>query len=707
MSFAAPIWLYLTPILFLIFGAMLAYGFRRRDALLARFAASRLLDQLTEKAGLARTWIKAACILLAVVAIGFSLARPQLGVEWSERKARGLDIVFVLDSSKSMLATDQRPTRLDRAKLAIIDLIERLESDRIGLIAFAGQAFLQTPPTLDYSAFRESLDAIDPNIMTSGGSDLGNALKEATKAFPSKNNVKVVVLLTDGEDLGGNAIQAAETAHQEGIQVFAIGIGTPEGEYLKIRNEQGVEEFVRDTNGQPVRSQLDESTLQQIARITDGSYSRLSGESLDQLYRNVIATLPREERESEMQEIKIERFQWALSAALGLLVLESLIRRRRSPTIHAELAILTLLAFCPNDTQAQQTSPVANTPIESSVEPTPTATPEQAEDETPTDALTLYNNAYQSIENGDYERAANLYADALATTDDLELQQDALYNMGHATYQQGRSAYESGDPQSALEQVKKSEALFKSALEMDPSDASIQEDLDKTSKVREAIEKLIEEQKQQQQQQSEQSDDSKQDGEQSEKQQNSEQNQDSSQQDQQQDDKEKQDQQNQSQQGDQGQQDQGESGDQTNNQDKQGQQGDPSQQDQKSQESPNSENASESQQSSEESTEDQQQAQGDTPQESTKDPVDDIPQPQAGDENDEAQNQDAQQNAVPNASEGDASEAQSGASISGEPVEGMTEAEAAALLDSLRGKETLLPFIDQQRSGRNRDTRDW
>ena len=189
--------------------------------------------------------------LFAVLAIGIAHARPQLGVEWSERKARGMDIVFILDSSKSMLATDLRPTRLDRAKLAIIDLVERLEGDRIGLIAFAGQAFLQTPPTLDYSAFRESLDAIDPSIMTSGGSDLGNAIDEATKAFPSQNNVKVVVLLTDGEDLSGNAASAATRAREDGIQVFTIGIGTPEGEYLRIRNEQGIEEFVRDSSGQP------------------------------------------------------------------------------------------------------------------------------------------------------------------------------------------------------------------------------------------------------------------------------------------------------------------------------------------------------------------------------------------------------------------------------------------------------------------------
>ena len=121
----------------------------QRKHLLARFAAARLLDNLTEKASRKRTLTKAAILLLAMTLIGLALARPQYGVEWSERKSRGLDIVFILDASKSMLATDMRPTRLERAKLAALDLVERLEGDRIGLVAFASGAFLQTPPTLD------------------------------------------------------------------------------------------------------------------------------------------------------------------------------------------------------------------------------------------------------------------------------------------------------------------------------------------------------------------------------------------------------------------------------------------------------------------------------------------------------------------------------------------------------------------------------
>lgn len=668
MSFEAPVWLSLTPILFLLFGGILAYGFRRRDALLGRFAASRLLDQLTEQASLTRTWIKASCILLGVVAIGLALARPQLGVEWSERKARGLDIVFILDSSKSMLATDLRPTRLDRAKLAIIDLVERLESDRIGLVAFAGQAFLQTPPTLDYAAFRESLDAIDPGIMTSGGSDLGSAIKEATKAFPSENNVKAVVLLTDGEDLSGNAAAAAATAREDGIQVFAIGIGTPEGEYLRIRNQEGIEEFVRDSSGQPVLSKLDEGTLQAIAQATCGSYSRLSGDSLDRLYNSVLAMLPREERESELQEIHIERFQWALAAAFAFLVLDILIRRRRNAMIHASLIACAILTISPSESLGQ--------------------------DQEAPDARSSYNAAFEALTAGDYAAAIQDYEAALAQTDDRQLQRDALYNLAHANYQQGRSTYEGGDPQAALEQIKQAEALFQSAQEIDPSDTSIQPDIEQVSKVREAIEKLLDQQ--QPEDQAEQSENSEENPDQSEENEESDDSQEAEQSESEesesaeQGEESPQDQQNQ----------EGESGEENSeqsNQDQQGSQGDPSEQSSDPQNQDPSEN---------ESSDDSSQG---TEQESTEDPVDDIPQSQPGEEGEDAAEEDGQQASQPEPSEGEVSEeGQAGsASMSGDPIEGMTEAEAAALLDSLRGKEDLLPFIDQGRSGNQRDIRDW
>lgn len=661
MTFANPIWLALTPLLVLISIGLVLLGWRKRSHLLGRFAAARLLDRLTEKASAKRRLLKSALIVAAVCLLGLALARPQYGVEWSERKARGLDIVFALDSSKSMLATDLRPSRLERGKLAILDLIDRLESDRIGLVAFAGQAFLQTPPTLDYGAFRESLNATDPSILSRGGSDLGRAIEEAGKAFPSENNVKVVLLLTDGEDLGGQAIEAARAAAEDGIQIFTIGIGTPEGEYLRIRNAQGIEEFVRDNNGQPVRSQLDESGLQQIAQLTGGSYSRLGGGSLDALYDSVLSTLPREERESELQELRIDRFQWLLAAALSFLILEILIRSRRPRTSQAAALVFALFMLSPTPSEA-----------------------------------TPYNEAHAALAKGDYTRANELYTEAMQQTQDRALQRDALYNMGHATYQMGRAAYDNGDAEAALKQVRSAEKLFNSALELDPGDSAIQQDLERTRKVREAIEQFLEQQKQQQPDQEPQE---QQDSEQSEEQQDPESEKSGEQ--------ESQDSEQES--GENQQQQEADSG-----QEQQDQQGESRQEQQSGQ--PDGQEESESQESQEnagtpsgEEQASEEQANQGQPEEGE---AGETPEAASGDQ-EEAPEEERGESTEPvpqvgDPEEGEAGEEASGAAQSSDayPIEGMTLQEAQDLLDSLRGKEEILPFA-KPTPGKGRPLQDW
>lgn len=674
MTFADPVWLYLIPVLLIALGLLLAYGLKKRTFLLGRFAAERLLDRLTEEAGRSRTYVKSACILLAAGAIAFALARPQLGVEWSERKARGLDIVFIVDSSKSMLAMDLRPTRLDRAKLAVIDLVERLESDRIGLVAFAGQAFLQTPPTLDYSAFRESLDSVGPGIMTSGGSNLGFALEEAAKAFPTGNNVKVAVLLTDGEDLGGRAIAAAQAAQEDGIQIFCIGIGTPEGEYLKIENDQGIEEFLRDSDDQPVLSKLDETTLQEIARITGGSYSRLSGDSLDQLYRTVIATLPREERESELQEVRIERFQWAISVALVFLVLDILIRRRRQSATLAAVALLAGLFLSPSPAHAE-TAPAK------------------------TDARLTFNAAHEALSERDFQQAAELFEASIAGSSDTALQSDALYNLGHMHYQLGMQTYKSGDLQGALEQVKQSEAFFESTKEMKVAIDGLEDDLDRIRRVREAIEELLEQQQEQERQ--EQNDES----ENSEDEQ--QENQDSQEEEESEGDSGEQDQES----GDSGQEQENQPDDANENSESENQEGDSSEHEsQNDQSGEDSENQSDGSQSDQNETDDSSSEENGEAPESGEEQGEEPQEPETG-EQDAGEEESEQKAGSPEPGEnGDGEESggqSAAAAAAGEPVEGMTEEDAAALLDSLRGNETLLPFIDQPRGGRQTEVRDW
>jgi len=677
MTFENQIWLTLTPLIVLLFAGLFAFGLRRREALLSRFAAARLLDQLTEKASHQRTLLKAALILLAFALIGISLARPQYGVDWIERKARGLDIVFVLDSSKSMLATDLRPTRLDRAKLAIIDLVKRLESDRIGLVAFAGNAFLQTPPTLDYAAFRENLDAIGYSSISRGGSDIGRAIREAAKAFPKDNSFKVVVLLTDGEDQQQDAITAAREVADDGIKVYTIGIGTPEGDYLKISNAQGDDEFIRDSSGQPVRSQLDETTLQKIAQLTGGSYSRLSDQSLNTLYNSVLATLPREERQSELQEARIERYQWTLSIACILTVVEIFIRRRSNLSLSL-LFLLSASSVCTPIRSEAQDLPAKE--IQELPMPVAEDTPEILAEAPETDPRILYNQAHHQLTTGNYEQATQLFEQAIEHSTQRSLQRDALYNMAHASNQIGETALQAQDFEGAIERWKQAEALFRSANEIDTTDANSLEDAAATAARRTALEDLLKQQEQQEQssqedeQEQQESEDSS-DSEEGEDNQESSDGEDSS--------------------GD----DQKQSEDsQTADEDSEPEQG-------------QSSDASDQQSESEGEGSESDGQSGEQESESTRNPAEDMEQQtedaadRAGSENEALSAEDLPAN------QATAAEAGSDDEAAEMTVQGMSISEAQDLLDSLRGEERLLPFSEPseatRRSNSQSDIRDW
>ncbi|MFQ3223880.1 MAG: Ca-activated chloride channel family protein [Lentimonas sp.] len=674
MTFENHIWLTVTPLIVLLFAGLFVFGLRRREALLSRFAAARLLDQLTEKASQQRTLLKSGLILLALALIGVSLARPQYGVDWIERKARGLDIVFVLDSSKSMLATDLRPTRLDRAKLAIIDLVKRLESDRIGLVVFAGNAFLQTPPTLDYSAFRENLDSIGYTSISRGGSDIGRALREAAKAFPKDNNFKVVILLTDGEDQQQQAIETAREVAKDGIKVYTIGIGTPEGEYLKIRNGQGTEEFIRDSSGQPVRSQLDEATLQEIAQLTGGSYSRLSDQSLNTLYSSVLATLPREERESELQEARIERYQWTLSIACVLLVLEIFIRRRSKASIQLALAIAAGTLFLPSPSEAQEIPeiPESTEPLELPL-PGGEEAPEEIIHDRPTDPRILYNQAYEQLTAGNYADATRLYEEAIELSENVALERDALYNMAHATNQIGDAAFEAQDFEAAIKSWQQAEALFKSTNEIDTSDTRSLEDAKAVEARRTTLEEFLKQQEPQDQENQDQPDQEESDEEQEESEEQSE---------------------------------DGEPGDESEDSEAQGEE---------EQSEENDEQSGDQGEDGEQQS-DQEGSEGEEPgeeTESTGDPAEDMEQQaqeEADSEGEESEEPGEEEGQAPQPTEGQPGEEGEPGEAGEMMLEGMSVSEAQDLLDSLRGSERLLPFSepsDETRTNRKGEIRDW
>jgi Ca-activated chloride channel family protein len=311
----------LLPLL-LITGLMIS----RRTGLLARMAEQGLWPTLLPGHSPARkktaNLIRILALALAVVA----LARPQWGFQWEEVKQRGLSIIVALDTSKSMLAQDIKPSRLQQAKWGIRDLIKQLRGDRIGLVAFAGDAFLQCPATIDYAAFLMMLDDTYAGIVPIGGTDLFQALETSIESFEKSDESqadKVIILISDGEGHTGEPLSLLPKLKKEGIRVFAIGVGTKTGELIQTSDG-----FVKDKEGNVVKSALNETMLERLAFETKGFYVRSApGDfGLERVYQQGIAELQREERESRMSKIWTERFQWFIAAALLLLLIEASIR---------------------------------------------------------------------------------------------------------------------------------------------------------------------------------------------------------------------------------------------------------------------------------------------------------------------------------------------------------------------------------------------
>ena len=253
MRFASPHILWLLLVLPTAMAAFFWWSWRTREKLMTQFIQARLLPGLISGVSPMRQKIRLTCLVAAVACAIVALARPQWGFDWEEARQHGLDIVVAIDTSKSMLAEDIAPKRLARAKLAALELMQMARTDRLGLVAFAGSAFLECPLTIDDTAFQQSVQALDVNTISLGGTALAEAVNTALTAFKEGDNYKVLVLLTDGEDNEGGALEAAQSAAKDGLRIFTIGVGTPEGELLRVPDAQGRVDYVRDEQGNVVK----------------------------------------------------------------------------------------------------------------------------------------------------------------------------------------------------------------------------------------------------------------------------------------------------------------------------------------------------------------------------------------------------------------------------------------------------------------------
>jgi Ca-activated chloride channel family protein len=261
------------------------------------------------------------------------LARPQWGFEWQDVRKEGLDIFIAIDTSKSMLTEDVKPNRLQRTKLAVKDLLKKLKGDRVGLIAFAGDAFLVCPLTTDYGGLLLTLDDLSTSTVPRGGTDIGQAIQEALRGYEDvPARYKVVVILTDGENWEGDPVQWARVAAEKKIRIYTVGIGTKEGELVRVLNERGESEFIKDPEGNIIKSRLNEGMLKEIAAAAGGGYVRSSGVEfgLDYLYESQWAHLEKRSIESRVEKKYHEHFEIPLTLALILLLAETLLLMRRN-----------------------------------------------------------------------------------------------------------------------------------------------------------------------------------------------------------------------------------------------------------------------------------------------------------------------------------------------------------------------------------------
>lgn len=326
------------PSMFLLLWVVVAMGmfFAWRVSLqrriLQRFSQEQLLKSIAQSFDFFRfVWKKNLLVLVLFFSV-VALARPQWGFEWREVKKEGLDILIVMDTSRSMLTQDVKPNRLERTKLAVQDLLKKLKGDRIGLIAFAGDAFMVCPLTVDYGGFLLSLNDVGVQTVPRGGTNIPEAIAEAIRGYDkTPNKYKAVLIITDGDNLEGDPLLWAKKAHEKGIKIYCIGIGTKEGELIQIVDDAGQSSFVKDSDGNFVKSRLNEELLQQVALTTGGVYVRASGAEfgLDLIYDRELARLEKREIEGHKEKRYHDRFQFLLAAAFLLLVIETCMTTRK------------------------------------------------------------------------------------------------------------------------------------------------------------------------------------------------------------------------------------------------------------------------------------------------------------------------------------------------------------------------------------------
>lgn len=465
------------PLLGLLLYTLLRWKRKTR----ARIGDPALVGQLVKNFSPLRFGIKAGLVLLALVAVILGAANFQRPGAMQNINRRGVDVMLVLDVSKSMLARDIKPSRLEKAKQLLIRLTDRLENDRLGLVIFAGRAYLQMPLTTDHGAAHMYIQNASPDIVPTQGTVIGEALRMANTAFNSKERkYKAIILLSDGEDHDPEALKVAKDLASNGVMINTIGIGSAEGSPIV---DPVTNELKKDEQGNTVISKLNEAELQQLADATNGRYVRM--DNLDDVLITMNQQLDSVEKKSLNDTAFIDYisyFQWFLGIALVLLLAEYLLpeRRRRNLRPAAGMGILLLCCSLPSSAQKEDALIRSGNryykqkQVDQSLKQY-----EEAVKKAPGNPTANYNLGNARFRKNNYNDAANSYNASVEHTTDKAMQEKGLYNKGVALVKQ--------------QKLQESIDAWKNALKLDAGDED----------ARENLQKALQQMKQQQQSQQE------------------------------------------------------------------------------------------------------------------------------------------------------------------------------------------------------------
>jgi len=325
---ASFLWLLLIiPILAIIRWTAL-YSRRKK---LRKLGDPALLAGLMPDVSKWRPFVKFWLLQLVLALLILALARPQMGTKITHQKRNGIDAVIALDISNSMLAQDVQPSRLDKSKMMIENMIDHCTDDRVGLVVFAGDAFVQLPITNDFISAKMFLQNVDPSLISEQGTDIGKAIDISMKSFSSqRNSGKAIIIITDGEDHDGDAEAEAKSAHDKGINVFVLGIGSPQGAPIPLGNGN----YLKDRSGQTVMTRLNEQMCRQIAQAGSGTYIHVDNTSAAQeQLNNELGKLQKSTTDSVSFSEYNEQFQAFALLALAALIIETLISECKNPKL--------------------------------------------------------------------------------------------------------------------------------------------------------------------------------------------------------------------------------------------------------------------------------------------------------------------------------------------------------------------------------------